>query len=82
MKLILVAILGWTAAIIPLVVFAVPGVVNTPGCAHRVGITAECAAQMAAQNEHIFWLLTVPGVATVVGGYVAVTLAAVVIDRR
>ena len=52
MKLLLAGVLGWTAALVPLLLF-VPGYVNTPGCAHRIGISAACAAQMAAQDEEL-----------------------------
>jgi hypothetical protein len=78
-NLLVFGLLGWTVALLSLV-FLVPGTVNTPGCAHKVSITTECAAQMAANNQALFWLQTVPFLATAVLGYVLV--AAVVIVRR
>jgi hypothetical protein len=80
-KLLLAGLLGWTAALVPLVLL-VPGYVNTPGCAHKIGITAACAAQMAAENEELFWQHTFPLLATMVGGYVLVAAVALVLVRR
>jgi hypothetical protein len=80
-KLLLAALLRWTAALVPLVLL-VPGYVNTPGCAHKVGISAACAAQMAAENEDLFWQHTFPFLATVIGGYVLVAAVALVLVRR
>jgi hypothetical protein len=81
MKLLVVGLLGWTAALVPLVLL-VPGYVNAPGCAGEVGLTAACAAEMAAENEAIFWQHTFPFLATVVGGYVLVAAVALVLARR
>ena len=81
MKLLLAGVLGWTAALVPLLLF-VPGYVNTPGCAHRIGISAACAAQMAAQDEELFWQHTLPLLATIVGGYILVAVLALLLARR
>jgi len=80
-KLLLAGVLGWTAALVPLLLF-VPGYVNTPGCAHRIGISAACAAQMAAQDEELFWQHTLPLLATIVGGYILVAVLALLLARR
>jgi hypothetical protein len=79
--LLLAGLLGWTAAVVPLLLF-VPGYVNTPGCAHRIGISAACAAQVAAQGEELFWQHTLPLLATIIGGYILVATVALVVWRR
>jgi hypothetical protein len=81
MKLLVVGLLGWTAALVPLVLF-VGGYVNAPGCAGKVGLTAACAAEMAAANDTAFWQHTFPLLATVVGGYVLVAAVALVLSQR
>ena len=81
MKLLLAGVLGWTAALVPLVLL-VPGYVNAPGCAGKVGFSAACAAEMAAANEATFWQHTVPFLATVVGGYVLAAAIALVLALR
>ncbi len=80
-KLLVLGLLGWSAALVPLVLF-VPGYVNTPGCAHKIGISAACAAQMTAENEQLFWAHTVPFLATVAGGHVLVAAVALWLVRR
>jgi hypothetical protein len=80
-KLLLAGLLGWTAALVPLVLF-VPSHLNTPGCAGKVGMTAACAAQMAAENQALFWQDTFPFLATVLAGYAVVALVALVLAGR
>jgi hypothetical protein len=81
MKLLVAGLLGWSAALVPLVLF-VPGGVNAPGCAGKVGLDAACAAEMAAANEAVFWQQTFPFLATVVAGYVLVGAVALFLARR
>ena len=78
-KLVALGLLGWTAALVP---FLFIGFVNTPGCAHKIGISAECVAQIAAENEQLFWQHTVPELATLIGGYVLVAAVALWLVRR
>ena len=79
-KLLVFGLVGWSVALVPLVLF-IPGYVNTPGCAHKIGISAGCLAQMAAQNEQLFWQHTFPELATFIGGYVLVAAVALWLVR-
>jgi hypothetical protein len=63
-------------------VFLVPGAVNTPGCAHRVSITSDCQALMAAGNEAIFSTHTLPLIVAICAGYAAILAVAAVRSRR
>lgn len=81
MKLLLVGLVGWTAAVVVLILF-VPGFVNTPGCARHIDMSAACQAQMAAENADIFAFHTRPLLAVIAGGYVMVAIAAVWQSRR
>jgi hypothetical protein len=80
-KLLVAGILAWTAALVPLVLL-VGGQVNTPGCARKVDVSAACWAQMAAENDALFWQHTFPLLATLVGGYVLVAVVALLRARR
>jgi hypothetical protein len=80
-KLVVAGLLGWTAALVPLMLLW-PSHLNTPGCAHKVTVSAACWAQMAAENEALFWRDTFPFLATVVGGYVLVAVVAIALARR
>jgi hypothetical protein len=80
-KLLVAGLMGWTAAVVALALFW-PNHLNTPGCAHKINVSAACWAQMAAENEELFWRDTFPLLATVVGGYVLVAVVAIVLARR
>jgi hypothetical protein len=80
MKLLVFGLVGWSAALVPLVLL--PGYVNTPGCARKVGVSAECVAQIAAENNQLFWQHTLPSLAIAAGGYVLVAALALWLLRR
>ena len=81
MKLFAFAVVAWSVAVAALIL-AVPGYVDTPGCAHRITLAAGCAAQMAAESDALFRLHTLALVATIVGGYVVFAGAAAALVRR
>jgi hypothetical protein len=81
MKLVLVALLAWTVALV-VPVLLIGGHVNTPACAHKVDVGVTCAGQLAAENERLFSQHTFPALVIVVAGYVLAALAAAILARR
>lgn len=80
-KLLLAGLLGWTAAVVVLILF-VPGHVNTPGCARHIDVSAACQAQMATENADILAFHTLPLLAVIAGGYLMVAIVAFWQSRR
>jgi hypothetical protein len=79
MKALAGALIGWTVISLALV-FLVPGVVNTPGCAHKVDVTSDCQALLATLHDAGLTNHTLPLVVAIVAGY-AVVLALAVISH-
>lgn len=82
MKLWLLLAATWTVVVVIAIVFFVPGIVNAPGCASMVGISAACLEEIQRENDRIWWSHTLPVLLVIVGGYVAVTLVALGRRRR
>ena len=83
-KLVAPAAVGWTLASL-IIMLLVPGVANGPGCLATVGgwsQTPECRAEVAAANDQIFALITLPLWILIGLGYAIVVGTAVARSRR
>jgi len=71
----------WTAFVLVLLLFD-PGFIPPLPCGRLVGPNAECEAAQALANEAAWWLHTLPLIASIAAGYIAIILVATRGRRR
>ena len=70
---------AWTVLVVAIILFYPVGalVPRPAGCWTTVGHGAECDAELRALNDRVWWGETVPLLAFIAFGYVAVVLVAI-----